>query len=456
LDSLRFPLSEKYRDFLTHDAPVEFMEGSTASGKTTVGAVKFLLRAWASPKRQHIIAGVDLGTIERNVINRDMGVLDVFGDALAYYPSGRAGTTLPHLALGDNTIYLFGYADRARWKKALGGQYGCAYIDEINVADVTFLHEVFMRSDYVLASLNPDSPNLPVYDEYINHARPVAKYATDAPAELLKMLDRPAKPDWAWWYFSFEHNASLSAEKRERIISNTPVGTKEYKNKILGLRGKATGLVFSNFERARHVVSAAWVAEEVRQKRIVWKQLTCGVDTAYSSTSKDTIALTFWGITEDGRVLLLDERVYNNAGLAVPLAPSDTVVNIVAFQERNREVWGLARHTWIDSADQATLTEARKYSRTHPTVYTFNPAWKKMPIIDRINLQLGWFHHDQLLVVDTCKAYIAELETYSWDENKDNTPEDANDHSINSGQYAWLPYKHLIGTTRDGKKEGDR
>lgn len=31
-----YPLSEKYLDFLEHDAPVEFLEGTTAAGKTTV------------------------------------------------------------------------------------------------------------------------------------------------------------------------------------------------------------------------------------------------------------------------------------------------------------------------------------------------------------------------------------------------------------------------------------
>lgn len=30
-------------------------------------------------------------------------------------------------------------------------------------------------------------------------------------------------------------------------------------------------------------------------------------------------------------------------------------------------------------------------------------------------------------------------------EDKDNTPEDANDHTINSCQYAWIPYANKIG-----------
>ncbi len=65
-----------------------------------------------------------------------------------------------------------GYADKARWKKALGGQYGCLYIDEINIADIDFVREAAMRCDYLLATLNPDDPGLPVYAEFIDHARP--------------------------------------------------------------------------------------------------------------------------------------------------------------------------------------------------------------------------------------------------------------------------------------------
>ena len=37
----RLILSEKYKAFLRCDAPVEFLEGTTAAGKTTVGLFKF-------------------------------------------------------------------------------------------------------------------------------------------------------------------------------------------------------------------------------------------------------------------------------------------------------------------------------------------------------------------------------------------------------------------------------
>lgn len=178
-----------------------------------------------------------------------------------------------------------------------------------------------------------------------------------------------------------------------------------------------------------------------------------GLDTAYSQKSPDTIAMSFIGITNRGRCLVLDERVYNNAEIRVPLAPSDTVANYIAFLERNRQEWGFARNVFIDNADQATITEFEKYRRSHPEcTYLFNNAYKQIKILDRINLQLGWMAFDDasgkepvFYVVDTCTHYIGELNTYSWDETKDCAPLDEYDHMINSVQYGWIPYREKIG-----------
>ena len=452
-------LSPKYKVFLRADAPVEFLEGTTAAGKTTVGAVKFLLKVARSPKKQHIISGLDTGTIEKNILTKDLGVLDIFDGLVEYNPNGKGAESLPHLLFhtsgGDKTVYILGYDNKARWKKALGGQYGCLYIDEINVADMEYVREASMRCDYLMATLNPDNPELPVYREYINHARPLPQYANDGPAELLGMLSESPKEGWIWWYFSFADNAGLSAEKRDQIINNVPVGTKIYKNKILGLRGKTTGLVFSNFDRRRHVITEADAKRLIRSDKTQkewFVRFSGGLDTAYSSKSPDTIAMSYIGITNCGRCIMLEERVYNNADLSEPVAPSDTVINYIAFLDRCRDKWGACRDVFVDSADQATLTEFAKYRRAHGLLYAVNPAWKQMKIVDRINAQLGWLAKDMFCVVDTCKTYMSELESYSWKEEKDLEPEDANDHLINSVQYAWIPYVAKIGGNCDNNR----
>lgn len=357
-----------------------------------------------------------------------------------------------HTSKGDKIIYVLGYDNKARWKKALGGQYGCLYIDEINIADMEYVREASMRCDYLIATLNPDDPNLPIYREYINCSRPLPEWQNETPNEILNMLNEGPKPGWVHWFFSFEHNYGLSTEKIEQIKCNVPRGTKLYKNKILGLRGRATGLVFSNFERARHIKTKEWARRFLNSDRKSehFIQFTAGLDTAYSQKSPDTIAMTFFGITNKGKCIQLDERVYNNAELQTPIAPSDTIRNFIDFLDRNQGEWGFARTAFIDNADQATITEFQKYKRQHGCVYDFVNAWKKTKIIDRINLVLGWLAIDCYFVLEDCKNTISEFEVYSWREDKDNTPEDGHDHCINSGQYAWLPFKNIIGSEING------
>lgn len=445
----RLLLSEKYKAFIRCDAPVEFLEGTTAAGKTTVGLFKFMLKVAESKKKLHILAAKDTGTAEKNIINKDLGIIDDFGQLVEYHGNGTKDDKIPHLlyhtSKGDKVIYVLGYGDKQKWQKALGGQYGCLYIDEINTADIDFVRESAMRCDYLMATLNPDDPALPIYKEYINCSRPLPEWEQETPKEIKDELKEEPKPNWVHWFFSFVHNLGLPKEKLDKIIANTPKGTKIWKNKIEGLRGKATGLVFSNFDRKRHVKTKAWLKQQLKDGKIKIKTITAGLDTSYSSESEDTIAMIYQIITEDRRVITVDEKIYSNADLTIPLAPSDTVRNFVDFLETNRKEWGFARDVFIDSADQATITELNKHKRLHGSVHNFIPAYKKTTIIDRIMLQISWLQQDAYLVLDHCVNHISELERYSWKEDKNNEPEDRNDHTINASQYAWLPYKMQIG-----------
>ncbi|MGG7199327.1 terminase large subunit domain-containing protein [Clostridium butyricum] len=445
-----YPLSEKYLDFLEHDAPVEFLEGTTAAGKTTVGIVKFMLKVADSKKKMHIIASKTTGVAEKNIIQKEFGICDVFGDLVKYNGNGDKDNKIPHIRYqtpnGEKIIYVLGYDNKDKWEMALGSQFGCVLIDEINTANIDFVREISTRNDYLMGTLNPDDPNLPIYSEFINCARPLEKYKNDVPDEIMEQLNSEEKPNWTYWFFSFYDNASLSEEDIEKKKLSAPKGTKLYKNKILGLRGRATGLIFCNFERKRNLIT------KQQAKKFRFMYFTAGLDTSYSSKSNDTIAMTFMGITDDNRLIYLDEEVYNNKNnKEIPLAPSDTAIKLVNFLEKNRKDWGLARDVFVDSADQATITELNKYKRQRPNLYNFVNSYKKVEILDRINFVLSWINSVDgvfYYVCDHCKDHIGELETYSWKEDKDE-PEDANDHTINSSQYAWIPYRKRIGIYRE-------
>lgn len=443
-------LSPKFKDFLSVRADREHLEGTTASGKTTVGIFKWMCLVADNDKKFHVIAGADLGTVEKNIINAELGLLDQFNGLVEYNGNGSKNIKLPHITYetnkGQKIIYVVGYDNKARWTKVLGGQVGCVFVDECNIADMEFMREISHRCDYMMTTNNPDDPNLPIFKEFLNRSRPLKMYIKDYPSELLNQINEPPVKGWVHWYFTFNDNASLTQEQIQKKKDAVAVGTKMYKNKIQGLRGRATGLVFINFDRTKHVIT------KEQAKKMEFIQFSCGLDTAYSSNSPDTISMVFKGITKDRKVVILDERVYNNRNLETPIAPSDTVNNLIAFLDRNQKEWGLARNVFIDSADQATITELKKYKRTNPCIYVFNDAYKKVKIIDRINLQLGWFHTGHYLVLEHCTNHIQEIETYSWLEDKDNEPEDKNDHTINASQYGWIPYRDKIGIKVEEEK----
>lgn len=448
-------LSEKYLDFCrSRDVTADFLEGTTASGKTTVGAtVKFMFMVAESKKKQHVIASKTVGTAEKNILQSDHGILWMYPGA-KYCGNGDKDIKIPHLKFEDKIVYILGYDDVSKWQMVLGSQFGCVFIDEVNTANIEFVREISTRNDYMMCTLNPDNPDLPIYKEFVNRSRPYKKYENDIPPSILTELKEEPVPKWRYWFFTFYDNKGLTEADIEKKIQSAPPGTKLYKNKIQGLRGKATGLVFPNFDRKRHVVSKEWLVQQLKEGNIKVKRYTAGLDTSYSSQSEDTIAMTFQMITECRKVITVDEKVYSNKDLAVPLAPSDTVKNFIDFLERNREEWGFAKDVFIDSADQATITELNKYKRLHSCIYNFIPAYKKTKIIDRIKLMLSWLHQDAYLVLSHCKYHISEMENYSWDEKKDNEPEDRGDHTINSSQYGWLPYKMEIGDREEQESEG--
>jgi phage terminase large subunit len=450
-----YKLSPKYKDFLKHNAPVEFLEGTTAAGKTTVGITKFMLKVAKSKKKMHVIAAKTTGVAEKNIIQKEYGIIDVFGDLVKYNGNGDKDNKIPHIRYntpnGEKIIYILGYDNVDKWKMALGSQFGCVLIDEINTASIDFVREICTRNDYLMATLNPDDPNLPIYSEFINCSRPLEKYRKDVPNEILEQLNSEEKENWTYWFFSFYDNASLSEEDIEKKKLSAPKGTKLYKNKILGLRGRATGLIFSNFERKNNVKSKEDVKKQIQDKKLKFVQFTAGLDTSYSQESPDTIAMTFVGITDKKEIVVLDEEVYNNKDLSTPLAPSDIAPRFFLFLEKNRKEWGFARDVFIDSADQATIMELKKFKRTNTCLYNFINSYKKVTIIDRIHFMLGWINTNGKIfyyVLDHCVNHIRELESYSWKEDK-YEPEDSNDHTINSSQYAWIPFRKMIGDYKE-------
>ena len=169
-----------------------------------------------------------------------------------------------------------------------------------------------------------------------------------------------------------------------------------------------------------------------------------GCDTSYSQVTSDTCSFIFGAVSTKSEFVVLDELVMKNSKDEL-FAPSDIALKYIAFLEKNRKEWGFAKNNFIDCSDQATISELQKYKNNHGSIYEFNNSYKKVEIIDRINMQIGWLDTGHYYVLEHCKNHIDELNKYSWDEKKTDRPEDAHDHTINASQYAWIPYRTGIG-----------
>ena len=399
-----------------------------------------MLKVAESELKHHVIVAEDVGIAEKNLINSEKGIISEWRLLAEYFPNGKDSVRLPHIRFetpnGIKIIYVAGYGDASKWKKVLGSQFGCVYIDEVNICSIEFLREITHRCKYMMTTSNPDTPDLPVYKEFINKSRPLKQYEKDYPKELLNELNEPCVDGWVHWYFTFYDNASLTEEDIQEKISAVPVGTKMYKNKILGLRGRATGLIFNL--KPEHIVTREWAK---KQKYVYF---SIGVDTSYSKRTHDKLSFVAIGITKERKCIVLKNESFNNKDNTQPFAPSDVIPMINAFAEKIKEEYGFARTVYIDSADSGTIQEAQKYKIKTGCIYDFAGAWKKTKIITRIQLQQSWMQTGDFLVVgEDCTDYVGELNTYSYDEK--NQPEDGHDHNINACQYAWLPFKKMIG-----------
>ncbi|MCK4258762.1 MAG: hypothetical protein KAX49_07275 [Halanaerobiales bacterium] len=443
-------ITKKYLDFLKTDSEVDVLEGTTQSGKTTTAAsTKFLYMIKKTKRNKHLIAGESLGTVLSNILSTgDCGLLDNYPD-IELYLNGNHRQKLPHLQIGEDTVYLVGYSDIAKFKKVLGGQFGAVFIDEVNIADMGFIRELFLpRFEYMCMTLNPDNPDKEIYNEIINRARPIEKYEKDVPNHIWEELKKSLPTEmWRYWFFTFDDNPAMTEELKHKLLTSLLPETREYQTKIQGIRTKGVGLIFN--------LPTENIITEEEAKKFIYKKYTCGVDTSYSRKSNDTFTFMFGGITDRGVYVALEERVFNNKDRAIPLTPSDIAVKLSDFIINMQKKWGTCPDVFIDNADQATITECRKYKLLHGFNFNFLNSYKKMKIIDRINLQNSWIAHKNYLIVGTCTFHIKEHNTYSWDTKKDE-PEDANDHTINGSQYGWIPFKKMIGSDQIGIKKYDR
>lgn len=310
----KFNFSEKSIDLLATPSSIDICEGTARSSKTTTLLFKLGLIINQSDHTQFFIAGATAVVVRRNMIDSKWGFKELFSGCVREGTNPRYGN---HLVFADTLgrekiIYIFGFKDKARYKTVLGSTLGGGIIDEINIADIDFVNEVFralvaVNNFWLGATLNPDNPDKEIYKDFINKTRPLNKYLYDIPESILRELanseGEPIK-NAVYWHFNFNDNPIMTQDKIDFFKSLYPEDSFYYASKILGLRGVSEGVVFGKYLNDSYLSKSQeyfykghnQVLDEIDYlvKTNSYTRYTIGVDLGSNQEKKGTV-MTFTG-----------------------------------------------------------------------------------------------------------------------------------------------------------------
>ena len=223
-------------------------------------------------------------------------------------------------------------------------------------------------------------------------------------------------------------------------MANVPEGTKTWKSKILGLRGRSEGLVYEEFTDSKIIP----IEQFMYLPNEMVSRVICGLD---SGLNNDATALVTCLLTTAGRLLCIPSFYY------LPKIGS----NANSIQARNIANW---LNYWLPRfginitnivsifGDSAALTQDLIYEINLQTPFNASAVEKKDILKDTQRVKSIIGKDDYFYIIDAgyrnplnpnevlgqTDMFIVELNNKVWDMKK-NQPEDGNDHCIDAFKY---------------------
>ena len=360
-------------------------EGAAQNGKSSLAILAFGLRVAKSDGELHCMAAKDLDSIRDNLLEGDNKFLDLFGDA-ARVVGGNMGSKYIQFVTkkGVKKILLAGYENKKTWTKILGKPIETFLIDEINIADPTFLYETFARQfsfDHpcTIATLNGDDPDSFVYQNYINYCHDITPEHT--PPSTIAYMSGDKKDGYHYSFFRLEDHPRMTPEKIAKIHEAYPPNSFYYQTKVLGVRGVQEGLLYAELISKDHYIS--WD----RIDKAAIKQLEIGIDIG----DKAQTVFTLTGYTKEySRAVVIDTIAFNEADY------DEIISKFNAWLDEWYRVFGNnIKGVWSDSADSIFIRTLRSRIALPVKVHSS----KKSTIKERVILKEQLLHQKRLLFV---------------------------------------------------------
>lgn len=327
----KFIPTEKYLDLATlalkKEVSLLVCEGTVRSSKTEFSKLAFILSVLDSEEYLHLIAAKDLDAIQDNILNGDLGLLQMFPNHLSLKKDEIGGYYVNVRNIDkskrDKKILLAGYSNKTKWEKILGKTLGICLIDEVNIADETFIDEVFARQFSVdkplqIWTLNGSVPDHFIYQKYINRCNIVKKYRDKVPASIIADMDKRVDKMNGWYYmhFNMHDNPTMNEEKIKRAYNTFPVGSFYYKIKTLGERGASGKLIYIDYLSTKLIKKIINKPKhEIKENEVSFRdyqEYEIGCDIG-STKAQNSFTLTGFSL-DNSKMVFVDKETFQNVG----------------------------------------------------------------------------------------------------------------------------------------------
>ena len=368
------PLSVKAKASILADGWMTVWEGAIRSGKTVASLIAWILYIIRSPENVFFMSGNTFGSLVRNTISGDFGLLNLF-DPLIEMTKDKSGASV--LKIGGKVIYLFGAHDDADYKRVKGLTAGGWYADEVATHPESFIVEAMARCAVstdmrMFWTLNPTFPSHYIYS---------------------KFLDKwEGKPGYRRYHFTLDDNLAMTEERKRNLASQY---SGRYKSiYIMGLRVAATGAIYDNFSQ-----SCIYKGKPEESLEDCPRYICCDYGTVNPCVFLECT------ISQTGVVYVLREFRWDSRVKMIQKTDAAYVQDMVGFIGQP------------DVCDCVIVVDPSAVSFITALQYEgfFVKAANNdvLPGIMKISSLIG---QNRLRIHESCKGLIAEMESYAWDE----------------------------------------
>lgn len=409
--------SPKALDFLDNsNAFINIASGAVRSGKSITVDCRWLDFLGESKHDEFMMSGKTRDTLERNVINPIIKMID---GNLQYKYNKFDGI----FEIEDKTCWCIGFNDEGVTNRIRGMTIGGWYADEIATATKNAVEMAISRCSLEDAKMfwttNPDSPYHYIYTDYINNQELLS-------TGTVKVFN-----------FLLNDNLNLTNAYKDHLKRVNSKSEVFYKRNILGQWVIAEGAIYDHFSESENVFNTPINIKD-------YNEILLGCDYGVSTVC----VFGVMGVKKNSagnHYYLLDEWYYDAQEQGLSKSDSEYCDIIVKLQNKYH-----IKHGYLPHDAKSLKTAAEKDSRITMKIDTYAPDTH-----GDIETIQNLINNNQFHIHSQCKNSITQAQTYCWDSKAQARGEDKplkiNDHCPDMWRGPILgPMKNAVKTAGIG------